>query len=63
MGNKAVAAFRALGDPVRLRLFYLLSRHGELCICRRAPFQGIWDCCGMPVWCPRGAMGNGYFTA
>ncbi|MDQ6965801.1 MAG: metalloregulator ArsR/SmtB family transcription factor [Mariprofundaceae bacterium] len=33
MGNKAAAAFKALGDPVRLRLFYLLSRHDELCVC------------------------------
>ena len=26
--------FKALGDPVRLRLFYLLSLSGELCVCR-----------------------------
>ena len=25
--------FKALGDPIRLRLFYLLSRHDELCVC------------------------------
>jgi len=25
--------FKALGDPERLRLFYLLSRHEELCVC------------------------------
>ena len=33
MGNHAVAAFKALGDPVRLRLFYLLSKHTDLCVC------------------------------
>jgi len=33
MSNPLVAAFKALGDPVRLRLFYLLSRHEELCVC------------------------------
>jgi len=25
--------FKALGDPVRLRLFYLLCNHDELCVC------------------------------
>jgi len=25
--------FKALGDPVRLRLFYLLSLRDELCVC------------------------------
>jgi len=25
--------FKALGDPTRLRLFYLLSQHDELCVC------------------------------
>ena len=25
--------FKALGDPVRLRLFHLLSRREELCVC------------------------------
>jgi len=25
--------FKALGDPVRLRLFYLLSLKDELCVC------------------------------
>lgn len=25
--------FKALGDPVRLRLFHLLSLKGELCVC------------------------------
>jgi len=25
--------FKALGDPLRLRLFYLLSCHDELCVC------------------------------
>jgi len=25
--------FKALGDPVRLRLFYLLSQGRELCVC------------------------------
>jgi len=33
VNNKAATAFKALGDPVRLRLFYLLSRHPELCVC------------------------------
>jgi len=33
LSNKAAAAFKALGDPVRLRLFHLLSRHAELCVC------------------------------
>jgi ArsR family transcriptional regulator, arsenate/arsenite/antimonite-responsive transcriptional repressor len=28
-----VDSFKALGDPVRLRLFYLLSQHEELCVC------------------------------
>lgn len=28
-----VEAFKALGDPIRLRLFYLLSQHDELCVC------------------------------
>ncbi len=27
------SAFRALGDPIRLRLFYLLSRYDEVCVC------------------------------
>ena len=26
-------AFKALGDPVRLRLFHLLAGHDELCVC------------------------------
>jgi len=25
--------FKALGDPVRLRLFHLLAGHDELCVC------------------------------
>ncbi len=25
--------FKALGDPVRLRLFQLLAEHDELCVC------------------------------
>ncbi|HCS12414.1 MAG: hypothetical protein COS82_03505 [Zetaproteobacteria bacterium CG06_land_8_20_14_3_00_59_53] len=33
MSNQAATAFKALGDPVRLRLFYLLSRYAELCVC------------------------------
>lgn len=33
MTNKAATIFKSLGDPVRLRLFYLLSRHPELCVC------------------------------
>lgn len=33
MDSQAVAIFKSLGDPVRLRLFYLLSRHPELCVC------------------------------
>lgn len=33
MTNNSAAAFKALGDPVRLRLFFLLSRHSELCVC------------------------------
>ncbi len=28
-----VQAFKALGDPVRLRLFYLLASCDELCVC------------------------------
>jgi len=28
-----VEAFKALGDPVRLRLFSLLTRKDELCVC------------------------------
>ena len=28
-----VEAFKALGDPVRLRLFSLLTRKEELCVC------------------------------
>ncbi len=31
--NGLVDAFKALGDPVRLRLFYLLSLRDELCVC------------------------------
>jgi len=27
------ASLKALGDPVRLRLFSLLGKHGELCVC------------------------------
>lgn len=30
----AVDSFKALGDPVRLRLFYLLSHNEELCVCQ-----------------------------
>lgn len=33
MSSKAAIAFKALGDPIRLRLFYLLSRQTELCVC------------------------------
>ncbi|EAU55296.1 ArsR/SmtB family transcription factor [Mariprofundus ferrooxydans] len=28
-----VAMFKALGDPVRLRLFALITHHDELCVC------------------------------
>jgi len=28
-----VEMFKALGDPVRLRLFALISAHDELCVC------------------------------
>jgi len=31
--RELVAAFKALGDPVRLRLFHLLSLRDELCVC------------------------------
>jgi len=31
--SAASKIFKALGDPVRLRLFYLLSKHDELCVC------------------------------
>ncbi|OIO69065.1 MAG: hypothetical protein COW19_04405 [Zetaproteobacteria bacterium CG12_big_fil_rev_8_21_14_0_65_55_1124] len=31
--SKPSEAFKALGDPVRLRLFYLLCRQDELCVC------------------------------
>jgi len=31
--NGLVNAFKALGDPVRLRLFHLLSLKDELCVC------------------------------
>ena len=27
------ASFKALGDPIRLRLFALLGQHKELCVC------------------------------
>jgi len=27
------AQFKALGDPIRLRLFALLGQHDELCVC------------------------------
>jgi ArsR family transcriptional regulator, arsenate/arsenite/antimonite-responsive transcriptional repressor len=30
---QAVTVFKALADPVRLRLFYLLSLGDELCVC------------------------------
>jgi len=33
--------FKALGDPVRLRLFYLLSRHNELCVCHLTDALGL----------------------
>jgi ArsR family transcriptional regulator, arsenate/arsenite/antimonite-responsive transcriptional repressor len=29
----AADSFKALGDPIRLRLFYLLSLKDELCVC------------------------------
>jgi ArsR family transcriptional regulator len=28
-----IASFKALGDPIRLRLFALLGNHDELCVC------------------------------
>jgi ArsR family transcriptional regulator len=31
--SKPSEAFKALGDPVRLRLFYLLCCRDELCVC------------------------------
>ena len=33
MSNNPAIAFKALGDPIRLRLFYLLSQQSELCVC------------------------------
>lgn len=30
----AADCFKALGDPVRVRLFHLLSLHEEVCVCR-----------------------------
>lgn len=32
-GSKAVTVLKALADPVRLRLFHLLSLGDELCVC------------------------------
>jgi len=31
--NALSASLKALGDPVRLRLFSLLGKHEELCVC------------------------------
>jgi len=33
--------FKALGDPVRLRLFYLLSLQDELCVCHLTAALGL----------------------
>jgi len=33
--------FKALGDPVRLRLFHLLSRKEELCVCHLTEALGL----------------------
>ena len=30
---RLLACFKALGDPVRLRLFSLLGQHPEVCVC------------------------------